>query len=245
MSMIVLEPRDFGVEAGDAALERIEHADGCGDAQVESMRLRARTGAPHWASTALIPMARVKVLLPAMFGPLMIMSARSRSRSMSLATARSVGISGWLRAWLGNRGRRGRIRGRRRGMFVGVAGEGGQRFEFGGGGDPGTDDAPWLCASVQKATTDCGSRRRRDRSSDEEAATGNEFHSAMRCRRRMAVEEAIPPVPRAAFSSASSGGEGCFRSRDDIRRAGRGRGRRLPDGRRRELCCGSTRRRRR
>src|SRR5271165_3267614 len=65
-------------------------ADTCSS---ERRKPRARTGAPHCASTALVPTARINVLFPAMFGPLMISSRRSGPRHKSLRTACSSGLA--------------------------------------------------------------------------------------------------------------------------------------------------------
>src|ERR1043165_5777959 len=56
--------------------------------------LRARTGAPARARTALVPIVRSQVLLPDMLEPLTTCSAQTSPSAMSLRTQRSCGISG-------------------------------------------------------------------------------------------------------------------------------------------------------
>ena len=68
------------------------------------LSLRARTGAPHCASTAFTPMERMNVLFPAMFGPLRIISCARPSRRRSFSTALPAGSSGCARRSASNIG---------------------------------------------------------------------------------------------------------------------------------------------
>ncbi len=61
----------------------------------EMIRLRARTGAPASASTALMPTARSSVLLPDMFEPLTTYRLQRRPKCHGVAYAPVVGSRGW------------------------------------------------------------------------------------------------------------------------------------------------------
>ena len=92
------EPRDLGVEAGPAGLERVLDAErGAGHERREPAAASRRTGAPASASTAVTPTVRRQVLLPDMLEPETSRAAGPAPPSRtSFGTA--PGRSGWRSA---------------------------------------------------------------------------------------------------------------------------------------------------